>query len=338
MTALDKYSRLETAGVWRPAPGEPRSNVTVTFGSSTLTISDMAGRALSHWSLAAVERVNPGQTPPLFAPSAEATETLELDDTLMVEAVERVRRAVARQRPQTGWLRRVSLWAGAALLAYGAIGWLPGAIVDHTARVLPQPIRADVGGQVFRSMTRVSGQPCRSDRGDRTLAQLHARLIAPAKGGILVMPSGVEPSLALPGGLILLNRALIEDYEEPSVAAGYILEESARRSSNAPLHNLLDHVGLIATVRLLTTGQIDPEILEAYSETLVSEIKAQVTSEHLLTLFTERKVASTPYAYARDVSGESVLSLIEGDPMRGQTPPQLLTDADWLALQNICGE
>ena len=43
------------------------------------------------------------------------------------------------------------------------------------------------------------------------------------------------------------------------------------------------------------------------------------------------------YAYARDVSGESVLSLIEADPMAGREPVLLLSDADWLRLQTICG-
>jgi hypothetical protein len=36
------------------------------------------------------------------------------------------------------------------------------------------------------------------------------------------------------------------------------------------------------------------------------------------------------------VSGESVLALIEADPMRGQVPEPLISDEDWLSLQNVC--
>jgi hypothetical protein len=36
------------------------------------------------------------------------------------------------------------------------------------------------------------------------------------------------------------------------------------------------------------------------------------------------------------VSGESVLTLIEADPMRGQRPEPLISDEDWLSLQNMC--
>ena len=36
-------------------------------------------------------------------------------------------------------------------------------------------------------------------------------------------------------------------------------------------------------------------------------------------------------------TGASVLPLIEGDPFRSATPPKpLLTDQQWLALQQIC--
>ncbi|MBT0958583.1 hypothetical protein IV417_14430 [Alphaproteobacteria bacterium KMM 3653] len=339
MTALEQYARLETAGVWRSAPGEPRINVTVTFGDATLTIADQRGeRVLSHWSLAAVERVNPGEEPALYAPSAEASELLELEDDLMVEAVERVRRVIKRARPRPGWLRRGLLWGGCAALAYLAVFWLPGALTDHTVRSLPQPVRAEVGSQVFRAITRISGQPCRSPLGDRALARLHTRLVAPEKGGLLVLPAGVDQSLSLPGGLILLNRALVEDFESPEVVAGFVLAERARSAKEDPLYRLLDFAGLRATIRLLTTGKMDPALLEAYGEHVLAQPEAPIDEETLLAMFEKRSFSSKPYAYARDVSGETVLTLIEADPMRTSVARPVLSDANWVALQGICGE
>lgn len=338
MTALKQYQRLESVGLWRPTPEAQRRNVTVNFGDASLSISDNAGRALSHWSLAAVERVNPGEMPALYAPSAEAVELLELDDEIMIEAVERVRAAIARRRPREGWLRRIILWGGSAALAALALFWLPGALTSHTVRVVPEPTRAAIGGQLFRAIGRVSGGPCRTRAGDRALARLHTRLLAPQKGGLLVLRSGIRDTVALPGGLILLNRALVEDYEGPDVAAGYILAEAARADTLDPLQRLLESAGLIATVRLLTTGELPESTLDAYAEELVAAPVTAPPTATLLARFEQARTSSTPYAYAVDVSGESTLSLIEADPMRGGNGEPVLADADWVALQGICGE
>ncbi|MCO6383655.1 MAG: hypothetical protein JXQ91_17245 [Vannielia sp.] len=338
MTALKEYQRLESVGLWQPTPEAQRQNVTVSFGDASLSISDGAGRALSHWSLAAVERVNPGEVPALYAPSAEAVELLEIEDDTMIEAVERVRQVIARSRPREGWLRRIILWGGSAALAVAAVVWLPDALTSHTVRVVPEPTRAALGGQVFRAIGRVSGAPCRSPRGDRALARLYTRLLAPTKGGLLVLRGGIRDTVALPGGLILMNRALVEDYENPDVAAGYVLAEAARSAQSDPLERLLDHAGLIATIRLLTTGELPEATLDAYAEALVAAPPAAVPTEALLDGFEAARVASTPYAYALDVSGESTLPLIEADPMRGGGAQQVLADADWVALQGICGE
>ncbi|QDC08657.1 hypothetical protein FHY55_05110 [Oceanicola sp. D3] len=338
MTALKEYQRLECAGLWRPEPEAQRQNVVVNFGDASLAITDGAGRVLSHWSLAAVERVNPGEMPALYAPSAEALELLELEDETMIEAVERVRQVIARRRPREGWLRRVILWGGSAALAVAAFVWLPGALTSHTVRVVPEPTRAELGGHVFRAIGRVSGAPCRSPRGDRALARLHTRLRAPEKGGLLVLRGGITNTVALPGGLILMNRALVEDYESPDVVAGYILAEATRSAQTDPLERLLEHAGLIATIRLLTTGALPEAALDAYAEELVTAPQAPVPDEALLARFAEAKLATTPYAYAVDVTGEGTLPLIEADPMRGGGAEPVLEDADWVALQGICGE
>ena len=53
-------------------------------------------QALTHWSLAAIERQNPGTLPALFNPDGDPGETLELAETEgeMIDAIERLRQAV----------------------------------------------------------------------------------------------------------------------------------------------------------------------------------------------------------------------------------------------------
>jgi hypothetical protein len=100
MTALTKYQRLECPGLWRASPEDQRREVEVRFGEATLILIDpKSGSALSHWSLPAVERLNPGEDPPLFTPGTDALESLELTDPDMIDALQTVRRRSRRQPP-----------------------------------------------------------------------------------------------------------------------------------------------------------------------------------------------------------------------------------------------
>ncbi|MFZ1345456.1 MAG: hypothetical protein WAS32_00905, partial [Tabrizicola sp.] len=88
MTALRKYQRLECGGLWRETPQDQRREVLVRFGDATLVLSDpKSGAAVSHWSLPAIERINKGQEPAIFAPGSDASESLELDDSDMIAAL-----------------------------------------------------------------------------------------------------------------------------------------------------------------------------------------------------------------------------------------------------------
>ncbi len=69
MTALKKYQKLESTGLWRESARGQRREVIVNFGEASLVLSDpRSENALSHWSLPAVERLNPGEMPATLRP------------------------------------------------------------------------------------------------------------------------------------------------------------------------------------------------------------------------------------------------------------------------------
>lgn len=74
-----------------------------------------------------------------------------------------------------------------------------------------------------------------------------------------------------------------------------------------------------------------------YARHLLTQDEEPLPDETLLNGFESWSVRSTPYAYALDVTGESTLGLIEADPFASEAPPPILSDADWLRLQGICG-
>lgn len=336
MTALSKYARLESVALWRPTAEGQRREVVISIGDATLVIKDLTDQALTHWSLAAVERANPGQTPAIYHPDGDPGETLELDadEAEMIEAIETLRRAINRARPRPGRLRSVGVLLSVAAVAAATVFWLPGALQDHTLTVVPQVKRAQIGAALLTRIERVSGPACADAGGLAALARLATRLQAPK---LAVLPNMTRPALHLPGGLVVLNRSVIEDYEEPDVAAGFVLTELTHNAASDPLNDLLEVAGLRENFRLLTTGDLAPAALDAYAEHLMTQSSASPALAPQLARFEDVALRSTPYAYALDITGETTLSLIEGDPMNGKLTEPLMSDADWLRLQNICG-
>ena len=335
MTALSKYDRLEATGLWRSAQDAQRREVIVSIGDATLVISDLNDRAVTHWSLAAVERAPDAEGRAVFHPDGDPGETLEFapDEAEMVSAIDKLRQAVARARPHPGRLR----WLGAAVsvsaVAALAVLWLPGALVDHAMRVVPPVKQAEIGEALLARIERVSGPPCRTAEARSALAALAGRTGA---ARVVILPGGVREALSLPGGTVLLNRTLVEDFEEPDVAAGYVLVEQVRSAGTAPLRSLLQHAGTRATATLLTTGKVPPHALDAFTEAQLASPAPFLPAEAILPAFDAAEVRSTPYARARDISGEETLPLIEADPMSGRAPEPIMKDGDWLQLQAIC--
>lgn len=336
MTALTRYQRLEATGLWRATPEHQRREVVVSVGDATLTISDINDKALAHWSLAAIERQNPGDFPAVFSPDGDPGETLELEETeaMMIDAIERLRKAIERARPHPGRLRHVGVLSVLGLFLAVLVFWLPGTLQRHTVKVVPAIKRQEIGEAVLGRIERVAGRACTTPEAAPVLARLAARTGARR---LVVLRSGVANSLLLPGGIILLNRTLIEDHEDPAVVAGYILAERARAATRDPLAELLAQSGTMAAFRLLTTGELTPEQLDRYTESMLANARAAPPDDALLAVFAQQAVPSTPYAYARDITGESVLGLIEADPMAGRKLEPALPDRDWVLLQTICG-
>lgn len=341
MTALRQYERLEASGLWRAAPGDQLREVVVSVGNATLTITDPRDRPLTHWSIPAISRANPGQRPAIYHPDGDSGETLELaaSEDQMIDAIEKLRAGVARRRPRQGRLRLTMILGSMAVVTLLAIFWLPGAVRDHALRVVPAVKRAQIGAALEREMQSITGVPCRAPGGVQALTKLAQRLPATRGSGALqVVRSGVATTATLPGGTILIHRSLVEDFDEPDVVAGYIAAERLRGRAYDPFGRLLEHAGVISAFRLLTTGNLSNAVLRAYSVYLLTDAPTlPITDEVLLDGFKAWSLRASPYAYARDITGESTLALIEGDPFAAEAPPPVLSDSDWLRLQGICG-
>ncbi len=343
MTALAKYQRLECSGLWRPQAAAQMREVIVNLGEATLILADpKTAMALAHWSLPSLERLNAGEVPALFTPgrldNGEPAETLELDDMDMINALETVRVVLIRRRPRPGRLRGLVVVSALTVIGLLVVLWLPGAMIRHTAQVLPEATRVQIGKLALQDVARLSGSPCGTILGKRAAAALAQRLSSAGVGEIDVVRDGVETAVGLPGGIVVINRKLVEAASDAEPAAGYALAEMARASTADPVIPLLEHAGLMATFRLLTTGVLPDGSLTGYAEALLKAKPAALDNERLLERFQQVNLSSAAYARAVDPSGETTLALIEADPFKGTSPEPILPDRDWISLQGICSE
>lgn len=340
MTALQEYQRLEASALWRPSPEEQRREVILSIGEATLVISDLQDRPLTHWSLAAIARANPDETPAIYHPEGDPSETLEIaaDEAAMIAAIEKLRTAVERRRLHPGRLRGVGLIASLSLVVAVGLFWLPGAMRNHTLSLVPDAKREDLGRALMTHLERVTGLPCIESEGLQVLQKLSARLpeASGQRNALIVFRSGVRDTVRLPGRILLIGRNLVEDHDEPDVLAGYIIAEQLRAEASDPLDRLLRWGGVMTSFRLLTTGTLPDDTLRAYAETLLTAPPAPLTQEVLAQGFERLSVRAAPYAYAVDPTGERTLPLIEAGPFAATPAQPLLSDGDWLRLQAIC--
>lgn len=333
MTALKEYARLESSGLWRPDPQAQRREVGVSFGDATLVISDQAGRPLTHWSLPAIQRLNGDTMPALYSPDPEGAETIELDDDLMVGAIERIRDAVQRTQPRRGRLRQLGVGAVVATCLALGVFWLPGALTRQTLSVVPPAKRSEIGATLLGHIQREAGTSCRDPLGTSALGRLKTRVLGrDAPGQILVLPGDMAGPVYLPGGIILLSREMVEQPEEPAAVAGHVLAAAIGRAAGDPLEPMLRNAGLPTTLRLLTTGAIPTEVLRAHAATLVRTAPPRAGASELVTAFDQAQVQPGPWL--GEIGRPSAL-----DPLARLTfdaAPQILNDGDWVSLQNIC--
>jgi hypothetical protein len=333
MTALQEYARLESGGLWRPAPDIARRDVVVSFGEATLVIADGAGRALSHWSLPAIERLATGPEGATYAPGPDAGETLDLSDPSMIAAIEKVRRALARGQARPHRLRLILTGAMAIALTAGAVFWLPGALTRQALTVVPAVKQTEIGATLLGHIQAVTGPNCRGALGTEALGRLSDRLFGAGLVQIVVVPALTQGPLALPGAIIILPQPLLAEATEPAVIAGHIL---AAITGPEPLGRMLDQLGTMTTLGLLTTGDVATDRLQGYARDILAADRIPTDPTPLIALAAVAGVPLTPYAYSLDPTGETVLALIEADGLLPDPVPEVMSDGDWVSLQGIC--
>lgn len=338
MTALKKYKRLEGLGIWRAEPEAQRRDVVVSLGKSSLVITDSrSGAIVSHWSLPAVARLNPGREPAQYvAGPEEAGETLEIDDLTLIEALETIRTALA-PRARLRHLRK--LVAGLAILAVALAAWLwmPPALIDHTARIVPPATRAEIGRMALADLTHSPGGPrlCTDPAGRQALTALRLRVLGPGFT-VAVLTGGAHFTTAhLPGRLVLIDARLLDRLDSAEALAGYLLVEEQALLTHDPMRDVLRHAGIGATFRLLTTGTLPETALAGYAAQRFAAPTPLPDPQRLAARFAALEISPAAFALSLPPAASGLARALADAASPGDPLP-LLSDGEWLTLTQIC--
>ncbi|WP_158968724.1 hypothetical protein [Chachezhania sediminis] len=341
MTALKRYERLEATGLWRAGPRSQRREVVVSLGEATLTITDMRDRVLAHWSLAALERRNPGVLPAIYGPDGDPDETLEFEgsESVMIDALDRIRSAIHRTRPRRGRVRTAVVTGIAAVLGLTLLAWAPVGLRRHALAVVPAVTRIEVGQELLRRVARLTGPLCAGTLrntgapardGTKALALLATRTGARQ---IVLLTDSPQPSLHLPGGLVALDSQLVAPSEDPAVAAGYILRERVLANEEDPLDLVLRKAGPLGVLSLLTRGTLPARALDRYAETLLTSAPETPDPAALAQAFAAAQIPPGPFLAAEAASGRPLPDIAASGT--AEVRP-VLEDQDWVQLQGLC--
>ncbi len=334
MTALKKFERLESLGLWKETETSQKVETVVSFGKSSLIISDHKDTPLTHWALGAIEIVSSDEDCTVYAPDKEYTETLEVTDQTMNRAIAKVRKDIRRPKSHRGRIRLLS--AGLVAVSFGLLSlfWLPKALADYTTAAVTDAKSREIGAKLMPYINQYAGTPCRKGETLTSVRKLEDRLIGGDHSTLFISDLGARKSMHLPGGIILANKTLVENYDGAEILAGYVLMERALQNETPAINTLFLEAGTIATISFLATGQIKNSVLEKFAKNTITGAMDQPDSATLLELFKSANLPSTPFAMTLAPS-EATQALITDNPVSGPYEP-LLTDPQWLALQSIC--
>ncbi|WP_209424299.1 hypothetical protein [Pararhodobacter sp. SW119] len=338
MTALKKYKRLEGPAVWRADPDAQRRDVVISLGKSSLVITDSrSGAIVSHWSLPALVRLNPGREPAVYAAGPdEASEIIEIDDLTLIEAFETIRAAL-RPRVRLRHLRKLLVGLSILAVALAAWLWMPPALVDHTAAIVPPAKRAEVGRAALADLTLADGGPrlCTDPAGRQALTTLRLRVLGPGFTVAVLSGGAAFGSAHLPGRLVVIDARLLDRLDSAEALAGYLLAEEHALLTRDPMRDVLSHAGTLATFRLLITGNLPDPALAGYAAQRFAASRPPADAPYLAERFAAIGVSPAAFAVSLPPGFEALTRALADTPAPTDQAP-LLSDGEWLTLTQIC--
>jgi Zn-dependent protease with chaperone function len=369
-TALARYALLEATGDYHDGLTSRRQEVLVKFGRASLTLSRFDETPVTHWALASLRAVDAGPVDDdalRLTPDPESDERLTLRDPVMIEAIEHVCPDLRAGPPLGRGLLRLGLWSGGAAAALALILFvLVPTLADRLAELVPYEQERRLGEAVAEQVAGLlsDGEACEDPAGRRALRRLSSRLLRhadlPMPVRVRVYESDMENAFAGPGGQILILSGLLRNAAGPDEVAAVLAHELGHVAARDPLRGVLRNAGSAGILGLLVGDFLGGAVVVAMGEAVLNASytrEAEIAAdEYAHRLLAEAGLPSAPMAAFFERLAETVGepeglmrhlashpdfaarrdAALAADVVGEAAYEPSLTDAEWLALQQIC--
>ena len=327
--------------MWREAPDAQRREVVLSLGRTALLVKDLNDNVLAHWDLHAIDRLNPNQFPAIYSPGATESETIEITDPHMIDAID-VFHAISHKPMRRSRLRKRFAFACFAVIiatgAYFGMTLLPNALEDQAVLVTPQVRIQSIDNSLLSAISMVDGSECDSRISAVVLGTLTGAVALDTRIKVGFAEIGERQSVHLPGGMILLDRSLLGPDSDPELAASFILLEHAASRDRRQFRELIRFAGSWHTMAFLLGREFPARVLHEFAPKILAQSPSLEGSEHLLALFSNAGLSSIPLAEAIGLEsplGEA-LSQAEETGAQGSGNGPIVDMADWNLLREAC--
>lgn len=300
MTALDQYTRLESVGVWKENPSSTATEVLVSFGDSTLLLSDFNELPLAHWAMAAISVISNENGRTTYTPDVDGSETLEIDDKPMIEAIAQVSFATnTTRRKRLPFVRSVLSLVAFGIFVSGVI-FGPDVLRQQARGMANEAVAYRLG---LRMLDTMDLRICSQARANSARDTIVSKVFPDSNATVIIIENLSNRSIfptVYPGNILILSETTLFAMQTPEQFGRTLENMVVSNEGGNVLERLFEKSTLSDTVSFLSTGVLPNE---------------------LLSIAAAEEINYTSQGYI--------------DTEAPRSPP-LLRDQDWVALQNIC--
>ena len=268
MTAVKKYARLESNGFWKESQKSDFIEVLISFGKTSVILSDYKENPLTHWSLAAIKLVSQNHQESTFSTDSEDGELLSIKDKDMVDALLLF---INQEEKKPGNKKiTVILFSLTLLIASAALAlYFPSKIKDLALSIISEEHEKQLIEPFLTDHINNSGGVCSSFGSDKILREIlnlvekdvHFLSISIARNQKMNV-------LHLPGGQIIVSGDFLKNAQNESNLIVLLKNELFKARTRKPLKTLINQQTTLHLVKFIL-GFESQLLVQAINEFLI---------------------------------------------------------------------
>ena len=248
MTALDKYTRLESTAIWIESDKKPEKEVIVAFGKKTLIISDNNDNPFTHWSLTSTRIISRNENGVIFSPDPEGIEKLVVKDVEMINSMEIF--ISNTNSHKKNFYPLIVLIPTLAVLIFIGIYWKD--LKIYFIPFISNAQEKQITRTAFEDHKKNYGPICNSVSGKKAIDELLVSLSKAYKNiNILVLSNQTVDIIHFPSGTLMISKNFLNKTRNSYELVSILSQVNFEKTKRIPLKKVIEQNSLLDIVSLV---------------------------------------------------------------------------------------